>query len=117
MDDTLLKTTSIADFIPQYLLVHFEAEHSEKSGESFWKINTSVIQTVIIKQGQLNDQAANLVHLDKMPFCLLKVRFLMRAEIKSHSKVALTGKRPFYLPRDVVAADISVQHVVLISLD
>lgn len=43
MDDTLPKTIYIADFIPQYLVVHFEVEHSGRSGGSFWKINTSVM--------------------------------------------------------------------------
>lgn len=76
-----------------------------------------MIQTVIIKQGQLNDQAANLVCLDKVPFCLAKVRLLMHAVMKSHSKVALTGKCPFQLPGGVVAADISMQYVVLLNLD
>lgn len=41
----------------------------------------------------------------------------MHAVIKSHSKVALTGKCPFQLRGGVVAADISVQHVVLLNLD
>lgn len=41
----------------------------------------------------------------------------MHAVIKSHSKVTLTGKCPFQLPGGVVAADISVQHVVLLKLD
>lgn len=76
-----------------------------------------MIQTAIIKQGQLNDQAANLLRLDKVPFCLVRVRLLMHAVIKSHSKVALTGKSPFQLPAGMVAADISMQHVVLRNLD
>jgi len=48
------------------------------------------------------------VCLDKVPFCLVEVRSLMRAVIKSCSKVALPGKCPLWLP---VAAAISAQHV------
>lgn len=43
MDDTLLSIIYTADFIPQHLLVHFEVEPGERSGGSFWEINTSVI--------------------------------------------------------------------------
>lgn len=54
------------------------------------------------------------VHLDKEPFCLVEVRSLMHAAIKSCSKVALPEKCPLWPP---VAAAISAQHMALLNLD
>lgn len=56
MDDTLLQIIYIVDFIPQHLLVHFEAEPSKRSGKPFWKADTFATQTGAIKwsRGQLS---------------------------------------------------------------